>query len=85
LFIAQLFPPSLPALGSLRIVTYAEDFLADTDEIADAKLLPGLRVNACWIVPVAWRSGHRPSLSAQRDGRLALAATRVLSLDLTGG
>jgi hypothetical protein len=68
LFIAQFFPPSLPALGTLWIVTQAEDFLPELDEIADTKLLPGVRVDACGVVPIARSLGHQPSLSTRRDG-----------------
>lgn len=55
----------MPPLGSLWIVTHAEDCLANPDEIADAKLLPGPRVNARRIVPVARLPRHVPSLSTR--------------------
>jgi hypothetical protein len=57
----------VPLLGSLWIVTHTEDFLANSDEIADAKLLPRPWVNARWVVPVARLPRHAPSLSVGRD------------------
>jgi hypothetical protein len=59
LLITQLFPPSLPALGTFWIVRHTEDFLTTPDEIADAKLLVGLRIAACEIAPVARRLRRR--------------------------
>jgi hypothetical protein len=63
LLIGQFLSPCVPSLGSLWIVTHAEDFLANSDEIADAKLLAGSRVNARWVIPVARLPRHAPSLS----------------------
>jgi hypothetical protein len=40
LLIGQFLSPCVPSLGSLWIVTHTEDFLANADEIANAKLLP---------------------------------------------
>jgi hypothetical protein len=67
LLIVQFFPPSLPALGTLWIVTHAEDLLTAPDEIADPKLLLALGVNACGVVPAARLLRHASSLSAGRD------------------
>jgi len=58
----------VPSLASLWIVTHAEDFLANSNEITDAKLLAGPRVNARRIVPIARLPRHAPSLSTGRDG-----------------
>jgi hypothetical protein len=68
LLISQFLSPCVPSLGSLWIVTHAEDFLANSDEIADAKLLSGSRIDARWVVPVARLPRHTPSLSVSRDG-----------------
>lgn len=57
-------------------MTHPEDFLADLDEIADAKPLPGCRVDTGRIGPIARSPGHQPSVSTARDGaRIVEAAT----------